>query len=282
MWQSFHTRRPQRTIRRRTHLGLLACLVSVLLIGVVIGRATYRAQGPAEVYLNDAPTQTAGNMGAASKPTADPTADPTPRPQTSQPGASQLDASRADRSSMVPVAKTPGPLRGRPPPKGEAGPSRRPSNTIEGSSGGGPASLLTPGGQDGGTGRRSSLGSIENAVVRLVNIERRRAGCVPLYVDPRLVRSARAHAAEMAASRRLSHTSPNGDSPWKRMAAAGYRNSGAENIARGYHTAEETVRGWMAHRAHRANILNCQLTATGVGVKPGPGGPWWTQDFGYS
>ena len=53
-------------------------------------------------------------------------------------------------------------------------------------------------------------------------------------------------------------------------------------IARGYLTAADAVRGWMAHRAHRANILNCRIVATGVGVKPGPGGPWWTQDFGYS
>ncbi|MEV5413878.1 CAP domain-containing protein [Thermopolyspora sp. NPDC052614] len=264
-------------------MGLLACLVSVLLIGVVIGRATYRAEGPTGVYLNNAPTQTTGKAEAASGPTADSAGDPTPQPQTSQPSASGLDASRAERSSMVPVAKTPLPLRGRPTPKGgEADPSRRPSNTIEGSSGGGPASLLTPGGQDGGAGNRSSLGSIENAVIRLVNQERRRAGCVPLYVDPRLVRSARAHSAEMAATNRLSHSSSNGDTPWKRMEAAGYRNGGAENIARGYHTAEEAVRGWMSHSAHRANILNCLLTATGVGVTPGPGGPWWTQDFGYS
>jgi uncharacterized protein YkwD len=275
MWQSFHTRRPQRTIRRRTHLGLLACLVSVLLIGVVIGRATYRVEEPDKLYLDNAPSHPAGKVGAASDPSASPT------PHTSQPGASRLDASRAGLESMVPVAKSPEPRRTQPAPRADDGPRRRPSNTIEGSSGGGPASLITPGGQDGGD-RRTSLGAIENAVVRLVNLERRRAGCVPLYVDQRLVRSAREHSAEMASLNRLTHNSPNGDSPWERMEAAGYPHGGAENIARGYHTAEEAVRGWMAHRDHRANILNCRLTATGVGVRPGPGGPWWTQDFGYS
>src|SRR5690606_3948246 len=124
--------------------------------------------------------------------------------------------------------------------------------------------------------------SIENAVVRLVNRERRRVGCPPLQVDPRLVRAARQHSAEMAATNRLSHSSRNGGTPWQRMERAGYRYGAAENIARGYLTAEEAVRGWMAHRDHRRNILNCRIVSTGVGVKPGPGGPWWTQDFGYS
>ena len=48
-----------------------------------------------------------------------------------------------------------------------------------------------------------------------------------------------------------------------------------------YASAAETVRSWMATPSHRGNILNCKLTATGVGTMEGPGGPWWTQDFGY-
>ncbi|WP_333486673.1 CAP domain-containing protein [Nonomuraea corallina] len=33
---------------------------------------------------------------------------------------------------------------------------------------------------------------------------------------------------------------------------------------------------------HRRNMLNCDFNAIGVGVVSGPGGPWWTQDFGRS
>ncbi|GGM94569.1 hypothetical protein GCM10010106_48990 [Thermopolyspora flexuosa] len=279
MWQRFHARRPQRIVRRRTNLGLFACLVSVLLIGVVIGRATYRAETaePDEIRLDSAlPTRT-GDLRAASEPGASPA---TPTPSAGAPGA------RDERAELVPVERTPaaagGSGRRTASPSPSATPSRGPSNTIEGSSGGGLASLLIPGGGDGGTGRLASLASIENAVVRLVNRERRRVGCRPLRVDPRLVRAARRHSAEMAATNRLSHSSRNGATPWRRMEQAGYHHGAAENIARGYLTAEEAVRGWMAHPDHRANILNCRIVATGVGVKPGPGGPWWTQDFGYS
>ena len=38
---------------------------------------------------------------------------------------------------------------------------------------------------------------------------------------------------------------------------------------------------WMNSEGHRANILNCDYTRLGVGVHDGPGGPWWTQDFGF-
>ncbi|MFD0655844.1 CAP domain-containing protein [Thermocatellispora tengchongensis] len=104
----------------------------------------------------------------------------------------------------------------------------------------------------------------------------------PLRVDARLVKSARTHSREMARSGVFSHNSPNGGSPWKRMERAGYSDGGAENIGRGYQSAEEAVRGWLSSPSHRQNILNCSLAATGVGFSDGPGGPWWTQDFGYS
>ena len=273
MWQSFHTRRPQRTFRRRTHLGLFACLVSVLLVGVVIGRATYRAEtsSSGEIYLDAAPpTRATGNARTAANPGTTSRATPSPEASTRRSSLVPVETSAKPRTA----SNTPRPTKSRQ--------NRRQPNTIEGSSGGGSASLLTPGGADGGTGRRVSLASIENAVVRLVNRERRRVGCPPLRVDPRLVRSARLHSAEMAATNRLTHNSRKGGTPWDRMERAGYFDGAAENIARGYLTAEDAVRGWMAHRDHRANILNCRVIATGVGVKPGPGGPWWTQDFGYS
>lgn len=84
----------------------------------------------------------------------------------------------------------------------------------------------------------------------------------------------------MARTGRLSHNSPDGASPWERMERAGYRWGSAENIGAGYVTAEEAMDGWMASRDHRTNILDCDLKAIGVGVASGPGGPWWTQDFG--
>ncbi|HEY8482177.1 MAG TPA: CAP domain-containing protein [Spirillospora sp.] len=152
-----------------------------------------------------------------------------------------------------------------------------------------PASKAPSGGSTGSAGSGSAGGGSastagqtgpEAAVVSLTNAERAKAGCGPLRVDQRLVTAARRHSADMAAHNYFSHTSRNGDSPWDRMAAAGYHDAGAENIAKGYATAAAVVRGWMNSPGHRANILNCSLRAIGVGRADGPGGPYWTQNFG--
>jgi uncharacterized protein YkwD len=131
------------------------------------------------------------------------------------------------------------------------------------------------------TGGSSGSSGAETTVVSLTNAERAKEGCKPLRIDSRLVVAARKHSADMAANNYFDHTSRNGDSPWKRMEDAGYSSPGAENIAKGYPTAAAVVKGWMNSPGHRANILNCGLRAIGVGVASGPGGPLWTQDFGW-
>ncbi|MEW2355195.1 CAP domain-containing protein [Spirillospora sp. NPDC029432] len=134
---------------------------------------------------------------------------------------------------------------------------------------------------DRGTAPAPGSSVTETAVALLTNKERAAKGCAPLRIDTRLVRSARAHSRDMAANDYFSHTSKNGDSPWKRMEDAGYPSPGAENIAKGYPTAEAVVEGWMNSPGHRANILNCDLRAIGVGMAAGGGGPYWTQNFGW-
>jgi len=62
--------------------------------------------------------------------------------------------------------------------------------------------------------------------------------------------------------------------------AAGQSNARAENIAYGQPNPAAVMDAWMDSSGHRANILNCELTALGVGIAEGPGGPWWTQLFG--
>ncbi|WP_019632578.1 CAP domain-containing protein [Actinomadura atramentaria] len=122
----------------------------------------------------------------------------------------------------------------------------------------------------------------EAAAVVLTNRERAKAGCPALRVDPALRRAARAHSADMAAHNYFGHDSRDGESPWQRIRRAGNAAPGAENIARGFPTARAVVDGWMHSPGHRANILNCGLRSIGVGMATGPGGPWWTQDFGWS
>lgn len=126
-----------------------------------------------------------------------------------------------------------------------------------------------------------TVAAAEDAVVKLTNQQRAEAGCAPLRIDADLQTAARDHSDDMAARGYFSHIAPGGITFVDRILALGYQDPGAENIARGYQTATSVMSGWMASAGHRANILNCGLRAIGVGAHFGPGGPWWTQDFGW-
>jgi uncharacterized protein YkwD len=115
-------------------------------------------------------------------------------------------------------------------------------------------------------------------VVQLVNAERAKAGCRALTVDQRLVNSAQAHSTDMAVNDYFSHVSLDGRTFDQRIRAAGYPDPGGENIAKGYRSADDVMRGWMGSSGHRANILNCGFTTIGVGLDTR--GWYWTQNFG--
>ncbi|NUO57238.1 MAG: CAP domain-containing protein [Hamadaea sp.] len=123
---------------------------------------------------------------------------------------------------------------------------------------------------------------MENKVFDLVNAERVKAGCGKLRNDARLHKAARAYSALMAEKNFFSHTGPDGSSFVDRIAATGYPRSAAaaENIAYGYADAAAVMKGWMDSSGHRANILNCDLKAIGVGLAYRKSTPYWTQDFG--
>lgn len=130
------------------------------------------------------------------------------------------------------------------------------------------------------TDRRTAY---EVSVVKLTNSARAKAGCSALRTDRRLRTAARSHSTDMAKRDYFSHETPEGVTPWERAEDAGYPNPSAENIAHGYPSAKAVVDAWMASTGHRANIVNCESKAVGVGVYlRGNGGPYWTQLFGYS
>ncbi|HBF81306.1 MAG TPA: SCP-like extracellular, partial [Streptomyces sp.] len=119
------------------------------------------------------------------------------------------------------------------------------------------------------------------AVLSLVNQERAKVGCSPVTAAASLTTLAQDFSEDMAARDFFGHTDPDGATPWDRADAAGVSGLGGENIARGQADAQAVMDAWMASDGHRANILNCDYTTLGVGVHFGPGGPWWTQDFGF-
>ncbi|MET9609766.1 sigma-70 family RNA polymerase sigma factor [Streptomyces sp. NPDC006512] len=122
---------------------------------------------------------------------------------------------------------------------------------------------------------------VSGQVLALVNTERAAAGCGPLKEDAQLRSAAQAHSADMAQRNFFSHTNPDGADPGARTTASGYRwSTYGENIAKGQQTAQSVMDAWMKSPGHRANILNCSFKDLGVGMQPGAGGPWWTQNFG--
>lgn len=125
------------------------------------------------------------------------------------------------------------------------------------------------------------LKSIEDEIVRLVNIERSKNGLAPLTSNWQAARCARIKSQEMIDKNYFSHTSPTYGSPFKMMESFGLRfSAAAENIAYGQRTAQEVMNSWMNSPGHRANILSKSYTQIGVGVaKKSNGTLYFTQMF---
>lgn len=120
------------------------------------------------------------------------------------------------------------------------------------------------------------LSADERELLALVNKERAAIGVPPLRASTKLMRSARAHSANMAKQGQLNHTL-DGKDPGQRLAEVGYESSGwGENVAAGQRTPAEAMATWMNSEGHRANILNGSFTEIGLGRS----GTYWTQVFG--
>jgi uncharacterized protein YkwD len=103
-----------------------------------------------------------------------------------------------------------------------------------------------------------------------------------LTMNPELRCAARVHSADMAARDFFEHDNPSGETPWDRMAQAGYTSysTAGENIAAGSPDAAGTMMQWMGSDGHCSNIMNPGFTELGVGYSTGGAyGHLWTQDF---
>ncbi len=155
----------------------------------------------------------------------------------------------------------------------------------DGSGAGLPGGITNPGSNPG-----SATGA-EYKVFQLVNEEREKAGVEPLEWCDGLYELAKAHSNDMCDRGFFDHINPEGEAPPDR-GRLGHAGSYtftpivpdpytriAENIARGYSTAEQTMEQWMNSPGHRAQILNGANTHIGVGQCDGCG-KHWTQNFG--
>jgi uncharacterized protein YkwD len=124
---------------------------------------------------------------------------------------------------------------------------------------------------------------LENDVLNQTNAARVANKCAPLTMDTHLLTAARLHSADMAENNYFDHIGLDHRGPDARMKAAGYDISAgwAENIAKGYPTADAVMAGWLGSTGHKANILDCAMKSIGIGIAEGPDGSmYWTQDFG--
>jgi len=132
-------------------------------------------------------------------------------------------------------------------------------------------------------GNNSVSGSVENAafvneVIRLVNIERNKAGLASLSTDTSLNKASSTRAKEIVKS--FSHTRPDGRSCFTALSDIGYSYSSAgENIAYGQSSPASVVNAWMNSEGHRANILSAKYTKIGVGCHSNGGTYYWAQFF---
>jgi len=120
--------------------------------------------------------------------------------------------------------------------------------------------------------------SVEEEVVRLVNVERAKEGLSPLKIDWELARVAKYKAQDMHDKNYFSHTSPTYGSPFDMMKHFGISYTAAgENIAKGQKSAAQVVQAWMNSEGHRANIMSTKYTHIGVGYVAD--GNYWSQMF---
>jgi uncharacterized protein YkwD len=134
---------------------------------------------------------------------------------------------------------------------------------------------------------------LEDEIVALVN-QRRAMGADcggtqfaatgPVVMNAQLRAAARAHSLDMGTRSFFAHNSPEGTTPFQRIAAAGYTGSPqGENIAAGGATAASTMMQWMNSPGHCRNIMNPQYRSIGVGYARVQGSRYthyWTQKFG--
>ena len=108
----------------------------------------------------------------------------------------------------------------------------------------------------------------EDQVLAVVNQARAGVACPALVADGGLAALAQAHSADMRKDGVLGLLTADGGS----VLDLGAR---AASVARGSTDTDAVVAGWL-DGADGTAILDCGMTAVGVGVDRGGDGPWWT------
>lgn len=104
----------------------------------------------------------------------------------------------------------------------------------------------------------------------LTNQERQNAGINPLILNNKLSEAAAKKAQDMFDNNYWAHNSPSGNTPWVFIKSSGYKYVYAgENLAKGFTTADNAVKAWMASPDHRNNMLSANYEDVGFAVMLG-------------
>lgn len=118
-----------------------------------------------------------------------------------------------------------------------------------------------------------------NQALTLVNQKRAKAGCTSLRVAPKLQAPAEQQSRDQADRDRFGHDGADGSTVDNRLNGLGYSRWG-ENVVQAQ-SAQAAVNFWSNSPRHRANMLNCVFTETGLALAGSNSGHlYWTQTFG--
>lgn len=111
-----------------------------------------------------------------------------------------------------------------------------------------------------------------NDFVKYVNQEREKTGSIPLRMNVTLMKGAKMRADTILKHQNFSHQDPYENITMvTALSSLGYNYIYAsENIGMGGSSGEDFVGGFMHSYYHRENLLNPQLTETGVAIVTGP------------
>ena len=133
----------------------------------------------------------------------------------------------------------------------------------------------------------ASASPLNNTVLlQLVNNARKKGcKCGNTYYPPvaaltwnnQLEKAANSHSTDMFRNKYFSHTGSDGSGAGERITNAGYNwRFYGENIAQGYLSEKEVVKGWLGSPGHCANIMSKNYREMGAARV----GDFWTEDFG--
>jgi len=116
----------------------------------------------------------------------------------------------------------------------------------------------------------TNLSQLKSDVLIDVNQQRAERHIATLTESDVLDKAAQAKLKDMFQKNYWDHTSPTGEKAWTFMNQNGYfYEKAGENLARGFISADNMTKAWMASPTHKENILDKEYKETGIAVGNG-------------